>query len=783
MIQTVGGSRSTARAQSPRRPSTSSGLPEPRSASVPGQSRAGNIQHPASSADRGLSFAFIPDAADHYRKNQNSGGGIFQTELESTGSYARFTQTDSPGINERKGRKHAHDSQFTLRRGKKHHTFTAQEVPYPRNYDRKVVDHDVWSTMWVQQLCGNIAWHVFQDPPKKVLDLGCGTGTWIVGAAKLWKETQFVGLDIVPLHPNLEQIGEAELASRITWVQANFLSQLPFPDAEFDYVRIKRIARGVPEHKWDDLFEEIARVMKHGGAFELFEEDLHFPGILQEPTSHSESGLQPLPSTSLSVPFERPRAPTPSSSFLPAGKSPSPIAEIPSDGHPTDGHPLNNHPPDMHPPEGNQPDDHLLNSQMNITWRPPVNPHDHSLLETIYNEMHAARFINLQPLALLNNSLSLYFKNVLTGPPLMAMFPPLPDGRHKSRHAADRHPGALARSASNLETCQEHSTEVSPEASPEQGQSNKRDSPDTDTGNSSNWLHLQQLIEGTEYVQVDQSRFFSYKAPSRTSLSTSASTSTSESSFTTTTSWEHLSSLFSSASPRISTDDPHLKSSRLHLQNHAVHFDLQSLNMHLSLQVHEVLACAEAMWDFVVDFQNSQRGKDRPPRDLQSLPNSNIGLHFPRQPTLSVHRNTILELTRDDFDELLQQFELDMSENVNFDAIIHDRLNWDVAAYGRSQRRKEFDVMCATWAQYQAEVRGFRRSSSTVTSPPESSDAHEPGAHRQGETGGDPGVGSRNPSLNVDDQPPAAHHSFSPEYIPPSLRLSRTIRVFVGWKA
>lgn len=42
--------------------------------------------------------------------------------------------------------------------------------------------------------------------------------------------------------------------------------------------------------------------------------------------------------------------------------------------------------------------------------KPPINPRDHSLLETIYTQMLGARFINISPLALLANSLGLYFK-------------------------------------------------------------------------------------------------------------------------------------------------------------------------------------------------------------------------------------------------------------------------------------------------------------------------------------------------------------------------------------
>jgi hypothetical protein len=40
----------------------------------------------------------------------------------------------------------------------------------------------------------------------------------------------------------------------------------------------------------------------------------------------------------------------------------------------------------------------------------PVNPRDHTVLERIYAEMHARRFINLAPLSLLPNNLSTWFK-------------------------------------------------------------------------------------------------------------------------------------------------------------------------------------------------------------------------------------------------------------------------------------------------------------------------------------------------------------------------------------
>lgn len=43
--------------------------------------------------------------------------------------------------------------------------------------------------------------------------------------------------------------------------------------------------------------------------------------------------------------------------------------------------------------------------------KPPLNPREHRLLERIYNEMHADRFINLAPLPLLSNWINNYFKS------------------------------------------------------------------------------------------------------------------------------------------------------------------------------------------------------------------------------------------------------------------------------------------------------------------------------------------------------------------------------------
>jgi ubiquinone/menaquinone biosynthesis C-methylase UbiE len=45
-----------------------------------------------------------------------------------------------------------------------------------------------------------------------VLDLGCGQGHWILHAANLWKNTEFVGLDIVDITlPEFETVENVRL--------------------------------------------------------------------------------------------------------------------------------------------------------------------------------------------------------------------------------------------------------------------------------------------------------------------------------------------------------------------------------------------------------------------------------------------------------------------------------------------------------------------------------------------------------------------------------------------
>jgi ubiquinone/menaquinone biosynthesis C-methylase UbiE len=65
----------------------------------------------------------------------------------------------------------------------------------------------------------------------RILDIGCGSGIWCIQMADAFPDCTIVGMDISPIQAE-------EKPSNVEWMLHNVETELPFPNDEFDYVRL-----------------------------------------------------------------------------------------------------------------------------------------------------------------------------------------------------------------------------------------------------------------------------------------------------------------------------------------------------------------------------------------------------------------------------------------------------------------------------------------------------------------------------------------------------------------
>jgi ubiquinone/menaquinone biosynthesis C-methylase UbiE len=103
----------------------------------------------------------------------------------------------------------------------------------------------------------------------EVLDIGCGSGIWLLEMATNYPLSRFTGLDIVPFYP----IDTHPL--NVTFELVDVSGGLPFPDETFDLINLKCFLGTISEKHCNIkmLFKELKRTLKPGGWIEITEYD------------------------------------------------------------------------------------------------------------------------------------------------------------------------------------------------------------------------------------------------------------------------------------------------------------------------------------------------------------------------------------------------------------------------------------------------------------------------------------------------------------------------------
>ncbi len=112
---------------------------------------------------------------------------------------------------------------------------------------------------------------------RSVLDIGCGTGNWLVEVAKAYPAiSRLVGVDAsermvtyARAQAEAEQVGD-----RVEFLVMDVLHKLDFPAASFDLVNQRLGASYLRTWDWPELLHEYQRVLHPGGMVRITEGDI-----------------------------------------------------------------------------------------------------------------------------------------------------------------------------------------------------------------------------------------------------------------------------------------------------------------------------------------------------------------------------------------------------------------------------------------------------------------------------------------------------------------------------
>ncbi|CAB4419219.1 unnamed protein product [Rhizophagus irregularis] len=130
--------------------------------------------------------------------------------------------------------------------------------------DRLQLQHYLQRYVWQGNFCAPVR-RSLTKPGARVLDVGCGPGTWILEMAFEFPDAHFTGIDISPMYPKEIK------PSNVNFEEADLTDGLPFADDTFDFVVMRNMVNALSVDDWVFSLKELERVCKPGGFVECLE--------------------------------------------------------------------------------------------------------------------------------------------------------------------------------------------------------------------------------------------------------------------------------------------------------------------------------------------------------------------------------------------------------------------------------------------------------------------------------------------------------------------------------
>ncbi|KAI9373650.1 S-adenosyl-L-methionine-dependent methyltransferase [Aspergillus egyptiacus] len=154
---------------------------------------------------------------------------------------------------------------YVYENGRRYHAYRYGQYPIPNDeeeQDRLAITHHLFKLLTGGELY-RAPLSERENPPKRILDIGTGTGTWALEMAEVFPEAEIVGTDLSPIQPNFSP-------PNCTFIIDDVESDWAFTKEEaFDYIHARSMGGGIAD--WDRLLAQAYNHLKPGGWIEFQE--------------------------------------------------------------------------------------------------------------------------------------------------------------------------------------------------------------------------------------------------------------------------------------------------------------------------------------------------------------------------------------------------------------------------------------------------------------------------------------------------------------------------------